>query len=232
MPIEGNRAYLLRKSFEGVERCAGPVLTLGIKAVIDDLSLFQDLGYGGAESIDVSDYEGCTHVHDLNDPVPASLRDRYALTYNGGTLEHIFDVRAVLRNLFAMLKAGGVIVHVGPMNGWVDHGFYQFSPTFFADYYRANAFTALSGFMLKALKPDHSEAEIPPYRYGGPPPTAGSMDGIWNFFMVYRKEANSTYDAIPQQGYYARLYGDASEESSSVSEGAGPFVLRRGLIAC
>jgi hypothetical protein len=205
-------------------------LTLGIKAVIDDLSLFQDLGYGGAESIDVSDYEGCTHVHDLNDSVPERLRDRYALIYNGGTLEHIFDVRAVLRNLFAMLKAGGVIVHVGPMNGWVDHGFYQFSPTLFADYYRANAFTALSAFMLKALKPDHSEAEIHPYRYGMPPRTAGSMDGIWNFFMVYRKDANSTCDAVPQQGYYARLYGDADEPLSSGTESINPFIICRGQV--
>src|SRR3546814_16038676 len=69
------------------------------------------------------------------------------LIYNGGTLAHIFDTRAALKYLHDMLLPGGLVVHVGPLNGWVDHGFYQFSPTFFSDYYRANKYEKVRCYM-------------------------------------------------------------------------------------
>ena len=38
-----------------------------------------------------------------------------------------------LTNMFKLLKNGGIYYFGLPSNNWVDHGFFQFSPTFFKD---------------------------------------------------------------------------------------------------
>jgi hypothetical protein len=170
-----------------------------------------------------------THIADLNQAIPAHLRDKYGLIYNGGTIEHIFDVRAVLRNLHDMLKIDGVVVHVGPMNGWVEHGFYQFCPTFFADFYHANRYDPLPSFVLKALSADHLEVEVHPYlpgKFDDFP--AGAFLGVWNFFMPFVKRSRSTWNAIPQQGYYTRLYGNPEDAAKAAHPDSPTFILSRG----
>src|SRR5690606_17887488 len=105
---------------------------------------FERLGFDLVDSLDVSDFEGCTHLLDLNEPgVPQRLRGRYDALYNGGTLEHVFDVRNALRNIHDLLRPGGMVIHIVPACGWVDHGFYQISPTLLTDYYAANRFELL-----------------------------------------------------------------------------------------
>lgn len=48
-----------------------------------------------------------------------------------------------MRNLSSMVKPGGILIHILPAAGYVDHGFYSFSPCFFKDYYRENGFDLL-----------------------------------------------------------------------------------------
>lgn len=233
MPIDDNRAYLLRCCCVGLAVPQAPVLTLGVKKVTSDSDPFHELGLSQTESVDISAYEGCTHLADLNvSPIPNHLRQRFGLIYNGGTLEHIFDTHAALRSLHEMLLPGGLIVHVGPLNGWVDHGFYQFSPTLFSDYYRANKYEAIRGYMLRALSADHSELEVISYAPGMLDGGAGgTMDGCWSFFMVYRKTDLSTADAVPQQRLYVRMHsGDASLTDHPSFEKSERFRLRRGHV--
>jgi hypothetical protein len=230
MPIDANRAHLIRKALEGAERASGTVLTLGVKPLEDDLNLFADLGYGAVEAIDVSGFEGAQHIADLNLPIPDELKGRFALIYNGGTLEHIFDTRAVLRNLHEMLAPDGVIVHVGPMNGWAEHGFYQFSPTLFADYYHVNGYEARPAFLLGAQGDDYRrvciETYLPGKFYTAP---AGSFPGIWNFHMTFIKRPGSSWDKIPQQGYYVSIYGDPTNLPPACFPDTEPYILYRGM---
>ena len=73
---------------------------------------------------------------DLNeDELPERLVSRFDAVFNGGTLEHVFHVPNALTSITRMLRPGGVVVHVVPCNGWVNHGFYQISPTLMFDYY-------------------------------------------------------------------------------------------------
>src|SRR5204862_3653368 len=46
------------------------------------------LGATALDSIDASDYQRATIVHDLNRPLPARLRAQFDLVFDGGTLEH------------------------------------------------------------------------------------------------------------------------------------------------
>ncbi|MFH1139483.1 MAG: hypothetical protein V1816_25655 [Pseudomonadota bacterium] len=55
-------------------------------------------------------------------------------------MEHVFDIRMVFENILAMLKTGGLVFHLSPLN-LINHGFYNFSPTLFHYVYRANGFS-------------------------------------------------------------------------------------------
>ncbi|MCG6883377.1 MAG: class I SAM-dependent methyltransferase [Silicimonas sp.] len=93
--------------------------------------MFGALGFPDIETLDASDWEfpdgGRVHVHDLNRPVPDSMHDRYGFIFDGGTLEHVFNVPIALENVFRMLKPGGRMIGVNPLNGLPGHGMYQFT---------------------------------------------------------------------------------------------------------
>ncbi len=190
------------------------------------------LGFDAAESIDISNFEGCTHIFDLNaHGVPAPLAERFDAVYNGGTLEHIFDLRAGLRNVFELLSVGGIAIHAGPANGWVDHGFYQLSPTLLLDYYFANRFDILETRLIQTQPGDADTAIVHSY-------TPGAFDGRsrddfrgqWLFYATFRKRRDSTWHAIPQQRFYATMYGAASDvPTAPLLRYEPPVVLENGV---
>lgn len=90
--------------------------------------LMARLGFGDMESMDFSDYEGAGILHDLNRPVPEELEGQFGMIFDGGTIEHVFNVPMALENVFRMLRPGGRFVSANGMNGWIVHGMYQFNP--------------------------------------------------------------------------------------------------------
>jgi SAM-dependent methyltransferase len=114
-----------------------------------DITLFQSLGFDSVESMDYSDYESPTHVHDFNLPVPDELHEQYDVIFDGGTLEHIFNFPESLKNIYKLLKVGGVVIHASPSSNHVDHGFYMFSPTVFYDYYLSNGFEIIKSYIFE-----------------------------------------------------------------------------------
>ncbi|MCP3969651.1 MAG: methyltransferase domain-containing protein [Rhodobacteraceae bacterium] len=102
-------------------------------------TLMRKLGFGEIESMDFSDYEGATILHDLNKPIPSDLEGRFDFILDGGTIEHVFNIPVVLENVFRMLKPGGRFVSVNCMNGWPGHGLYQFNPDLVWTFWRRTA---------------------------------------------------------------------------------------------
>src|SRR5215472_7256720 len=90
--------------------------------------LLRALGAGRIESIDYSDYEGATIVHDLNRPVPSALRGAFSCVLDAGTIEHVFNFPQVIKNCMQMVAPGGSFLTVTTANNFMGHGFYQFSP--------------------------------------------------------------------------------------------------------
>lgn len=108
-----------------------PHVTLDpVKALYSANDLLEPLGYE-VDSLDASDYEGASIVHDLNQPIPDKLAERYDLVIDGGTLEHVFNFPVAIDNAARMLKTGGHLFLVTPTNNQCGHGFYQFSPELF-----------------------------------------------------------------------------------------------------
>jgi hypothetical protein len=94
------------------------------------------------ESLDYSDYEDATIVHDLSKPIPKELKCKYSCVIDGGTLEHIYDYPTALKNTMDLAAIGGHIILMTPGNNFFGHGFYQFSPELFYSILREeNGFT-------------------------------------------------------------------------------------------
>jgi SAM-dependent methyltransferase len=179
------------------------------KAHLTDEALFLAFGFEELESMDYSNYEGCTIVHDLNRDVPIQYHDRYDLIFDAGTSEHIFDLPKVLENYNKMLKRGGRIVHLAPSSNHVDHGFYMFSPTLFSDYYSSNNWKIKDSLFVQ-YSPKHDKDLWNIYYY-----QPGCLDrysfgglkkGMYGIFFVATKTSASSFDADVQQGRYRRVW--------------------------
>lgn len=117
--------------------------------------LFQSLGFSECRVMDYSDFEKADILFDLNsNPPPPELLGAFDLILDSGTLEHVFHVPNVLKNIFSMLRVGGRVIHVSPSSNYVDHGFYMFSPTFFWDFYSTNQFELNSVRFVRHPKPN------------------------------------------------------------------------------
>ncbi len=109
-------------------------------------------GASQVDSLDNSDYEGASVIVDMNSPLPASA-SKYDTVFDGGSLEHIFNVPQALANVSSLCRPGGQILHVLPSNNFCGHGFWQFSPElFFSLYSRKNGYTDTEVFIARPLQ--------------------------------------------------------------------------------
>ena len=93
--------------------------------------LFCGLGAKSVDVMDVSRYEGANVLHNLNEPISRELVEKYDCVFDGGALEHIFNLPEALKNCMEMVKVGGRFITITPANAYCGHGFYQFSPELF-----------------------------------------------------------------------------------------------------
>ena len=90
--------------------------------------------------LDIVQVRGDEVLQDLNGPLKPELAQQFDIVYDGGTMEHCFNVAQGIANLLGMAKVGGYIVHSNPFN-LPNHGFFNFNPTFYADFYEDNGHT-------------------------------------------------------------------------------------------
>lgn len=124
---------------------------------------FRWLGAREVDALDASAFEGAAIVHDLNRPVPEALHGRYDVVFDGGTLEHVFELPTALRSAMQMVKVGGRLIVHAPGDQWLGHGFYQLSPELF--------FRALSpenGFVVAELRVVEATPDGHAYRMRDP----------------------------------------------------------------
>ena len=89
---------------------------------------FQILGASHITSFDKSDYQVATCLHDMNAPIEGSLKNRFSVVLDSGTLEHVFNFPQAIRNCMEMVKVGGHFIQITVANDFIGHGFYQFTP--------------------------------------------------------------------------------------------------------
>lgn len=125
--------------------------------------LLTELGANEVHSFDYSPFEGATHVHSMNVPVPEQFKERYTVVLDGGSLEHVFNFPTAIKNCMEMLEVGGHYLAITPANNFVGHGFYQFSPELFF-----SVFTLENGFELTRMIAYEDVAGAPWYTVRSP----------------------------------------------------------------
>jgi hypothetical protein len=105
------------------------------EAVLDTRAFFEKQGYE-LTCFDVAEGRGGEVLHDLCEPLPAEYRGRFDLLFDCIT-NQVFHVGMALRNALDCVRVGGHVVHCVPAT-LLNQGFYNFSPTLFGDFYRAN----------------------------------------------------------------------------------------------
>jgi hypothetical protein len=187
---------------------------LAAKGYLSDDSLFELLGFEGFESLDYSDYEQAHITFDMNEKeAPEGLKEKYDFIIDSGTMEHVFHVPNFLANIHAMLRPGGRVVHLSPASNYIEHGFYCFSPSFFADYYTANNYEINQMQMVKHVPAPEVPWEISDYTPGCLEPVSfgGLDDGMYLTLCIVTKTSGSTAGVVPQQGHYRAEWARAQQ---------------------
>ncbi|WP_298556308.1 hypothetical protein [uncultured Algibacter sp.] len=94
-------------------------------------AFFEEIGGKEIHSIDASDYEDATIIHDLNEPLKNKHKNQYSLVLDSGTLEHVFNFPQAIKNCMELTQIGGHFMGIYPCNNFFGHGFYQFSSELF-----------------------------------------------------------------------------------------------------
>lgn len=132
-----------------------------LSRVIDAQSLFAEMGMRFT-AVDLVASRGTERIVDLNEPVAEDLVGAFDVVLDAGTMEHCFNVGQAVRNILGMARVGGFVVHLNPM-AMINHGFFNFSPTFYHDFYGQNGHqlvsqihgVAVNGIDVRSYKVDH-----------------------------------------------------------------------------
>lgn len=107
------------------------------------------------------------HRLDLNnrlnwkDGTLSECMSSFDLVINTGTCEHVFDQRRVWETIHDACKPGGLMVHALPLWGWLDHGFYNYHPTFVADLAAENGYKIAAWLFCEFQGDYHAWANEP-----------------------------------------------------------------------
>ncbi|HEV2263951.1 MAG TPA: hypothetical protein VGR79_05400 [Stellaceae bacterium] len=208
-----------------------PTVPLWGGEAFNDKLLFRMLGFQSVERLDYSDFEGADHVVDLNvDGLPEQLRGKFDVVLDSGTLEHVFHIPHALENIISLVKVGGRIIFLSPSSNHLDHGFYMFSPTFFADYFLANKFEINTCYVVRYstnLDDLWDAYQYDPDRWRDLH-IGGLDDKPYAIFFVVTRTTESTSGVIPQQNYYAdnaAMYAGARLAEQSEGKAGGDIAL-------
>lgn len=120
-------------------------------------------GAQSVDSVDNSNFENATIIHDLNLPLPSKQRARFDTVIDAGCLEHVYNLPQALKNLSLLCRPEAQIIHVLPAINFCGHGFWQFSPELFFSLYAAkNGYAQTEVFLAKILDEDRWYRVKPP----------------------------------------------------------------------
>lgn len=124
-------------------------------------TLYERLGWE-YRCIDTDGRHGALPLDFNFDPMPAAEKGCYDLVTNFGTTEHLINQLNAFSGMHELVKPGGLMVHVLPFVGCVDHGFFTYQPNFFYALARFNSYEILGVW----LNPNTSLSSLIPWQPG------------------------------------------------------------------
>lgn len=172
-------------------------------------------------SMDISNYEHATLIHDINKPIPIALMNRFDSVLDFGTLEHVFNFPQAVQNCIAMCKTDGMIVHVLPANNQCGHGFWQVSPElFFSLYNETNGFCDTEVYLVSPNRPSEF--------FRVKKPTNGQRANVKSkndlvVAVFTRKSRNQIGDLSVQQSDYVEEWSNQHHTTHSTPSNDSPL---------
>ena len=178
--------------------------------------LFEYLGAETCKSIDNSDFEGASIVHDLNNQKGDELKGQFDTVIDGGTLEHVFNFPQAVKNCMELTKVGGYFISITPTNNYLGHGFYQFGPELL---YRI--FSEENGFKVKKMIYCENNDDGLWYEVQDPKMVSHRVETKSMYpssLMLVAEKINDTniFEKIPQQSDYASEWTHKTNKGDSV----------------
>jgi hypothetical protein len=210
----------LLRSF-GIKEAAVERICQGLQQSPFSEPFWQALGVEELATMDASDFEGATLVHDLNHPAPRALHEHFDAVCDFGTIEHVFNFPTALASCMQLVQVGGRLITHTTANNFCGHGFYQFSPELFF-----RALGPANGFVMERMVAVEYGPRRRWYEVSDPEEVRARVNVI-NCFPVLlfvqarRVRAVSPFESWPQQSDYAAMWQQQQPAQPGASAG-GP----------
>jgi len=182
---------------------------------------FRLLGAESVSSVDYSDYQGASIIHDMNDPLPDALRQRFSMVVDGGSLEHIFNFPQAIKNCMELVAPGGHFMTLAVGNNFLGHGFYQFSPElFFRVLSPENGFEVVRMVAYEEHYPDVRYYEVSDPQRVGRRVTLVNRFPTQLMVLARRTAVVPIFDKIPQQSDYVSVWNTCGTGERAADAGA------------
>ena len=161
------------------------------------------LGSEKVDSIDFSDYENCTILHDMNLEISDKLKFKYSLVIDSGTSEHIFNFPVSIKNCMDLVQENGHFIGIYPIDNFCGHGFYQFSPELFF-----RTFSSENGFEIDKMFMYQEKGKLNLYEIVDPEKLKrrnyfNTSRKTMVFFIAKKTNSNEAFKKFPQQSDYS-----------------------------
>jgi hypothetical protein len=101
-------------------------------------------------SFDINKLEGASEIKDFDNPI--NYKEKFDIFFDGGSLQHIFNIPQALKNIIKMTKLNGTIIHTVTFDGFQGFGLYQLSPEIFFNLYnKSNGFKNTKIYLIENL---------------------------------------------------------------------------------
>lgn len=136
--------------------------------VVETKSFFDALGLD-IIFFDFKKFRGIEQILDLNNPISPDMASEFDLVLDTGTLEHCFNVGVAFRNMCELVNVGGLILTASPLTK-INHGFWNFSPCVYYDYFNQNNWKILTHYGLVKSQDGYKKIKLDGVgRYSVPP---------------------------------------------------------------
>ncbi|MBD5476941.1 MAG: hypothetical protein HDR17_13345 [Lachnospiraceae bacterium] len=129
----------------------------GIDELNDSVLFMKALGFKEVHALDVSGYEHADIIFDLNDKLPKELENRFDVVFDGGVIEHVFNITNAFLNICKMTKIGGYIFNLNPVYNYIHNTYWNISPEMFLDFYSVNKYKVLECSLITFLTEDEEK---------------------------------------------------------------------------
>lgn len=132
----------------------------GTADLVDSKDLYSKWGLQDYTAFDL--FDSRAEIVDLS--IDLKRTDSWDIVTNFGTSEHIFNQFAFMKNCHDLTKPGGISLHALPVASGIDHGFFNYHPTFFRSLAIANNYKILD-FRYVPFAIKQSQSQRQDYKY-------------------------------------------------------------------